>query len=184
MPRRVSFSKTRVILTEGEEDATVVRALLSAHKDLPNFDISPTIDVGGVGGNSGFYNAVVTSDAMPTFQPVTDVVLIADNDEPSASFGAICAQIERARGEGNLTRNWARPTTPGVKAVGDPSVSVWMWPASNAQPGCLETLLWRIVEPIHPDQAKCVKDACKCAGASRWSVSKLDKARIRCFLRG
>jgi hypothetical protein len=182
VPRRLSFSKSRVILAEGEEDATVVRVLLSAYPELTNFDVSPNIDVGGVGGNSGFYKAVVTSDAMPTFEPVTHVVLIADNDDPAASFGAICAQIERARSEGNLTRNWGRPATPGVSAAGDPSVSVWMWPASNAQPGCLETLLWRIVERKYPNVAKCVRDACTCADVDRWSAGKLDKARIRCFV--
>jgi hypothetical protein len=121
---------------------------------------------------------------MTGFKAVRDVVIISDNDDPTMSFADICAQIERARAEGNLTRNWGAPAVPGVKAIGEPSVSVWMWPASElAEAGCLETLLWRYIKNNHTDYAACVEDACRCTKINNlWPKSKLDKAKVRCFL--
>src|SRR5258708_39975878 len=106
MPKRREYTNSRVILVEGEEDAAFVRALLASYSDIRPFDVSPTVDVGEVGGSSGFYRSVIRSDGLTGFEAVTDVVIISDNDDPQTSFAGICAQIERARNEGNLTRNW------------------------------------------------------------------------------
>jgi hypothetical protein len=183
MPRRAEYTNSRVILAEGEEDAAFVRALLAAYSDIRPFDVSPTVDVGEVGGSSGFYRSVVRCDGLTGFEGVTDVVIIGDNDDPRTSFAGICAQIERARNEGNLTRNWGTATAPGVKAEGDPSVSIWMWPSSElAVEGCLESLLWRAVRGRYKKEAACVDAATRCTNSDQWPISKLDKTRVRCFL--
>jgi hypothetical protein len=97
------------------------------------------------------------------------------------SFLNICSQIEKARQEKAIQRGWGRPTQATVKAVGDPSVSIWMWPSSS-ELGCLETVLWEVIEDRHPKEAACVVDACKCSGADKWPFSKRHKAMVRCFL--
>lgn len=141
MPRD-AFNNTRVIISEGEEDAAVARALIKSHANtLPAFDVSPAVDLGNVGGNTGFTAAIMKADALSGFSAVTDVAIVADaDDNASNAFNSIVQQIQEAKAAGNLSRDWAIPTTPGVKAAGDPSVSVWLWPDQDKRPGCLETL--------------------------------------------
>jgi hypothetical protein len=182
MPKRLEFANLRLILAEGNEDAAFIRALLRGRKNMPAFDISPNIDLAEVGGSSGFGEAIVACEAITGFGNVTDVVILADNDDtPASSFANVCRQLEKARRNGDLSRNWGSVKRPVEKAAGNPSVSVWMWP-SPGQPGCLETLLWQMIETKYPKEAACVQDACKCSGADTWPISKLDKARVRCFI--
>jgi hypothetical protein len=181
MARRQPFSNSRVVIAEGEEDAAFVRALLAAYSNLPPFDVSPTIDVGQVGGSSGFETAIMAADAFAGFSGVSDVVIVADNDDPAISFNSILQQLQRAKISGNLSRNWGEPTAPMVKAPGDPSVSVWLWPGQGRH-GCLETLLWQAVKSRYRRIAACVDQAIKCANIGTWPVSKLDKARVRIFI--
>jgi len=185
MAGREAFSNTRIVIAEGEEDAAITRAMLHTHRgSLPTFDVSPVIDIGNVGGNTGFRDAVMKADALAGFTEVTDVANVADNDdEPARAFDSIVRQIRAAKNAGNLSRDWAIPTAPCVKAAGDPSVSVWLWP-NQGQPGCLETLLWQAVrsETKHRNVVACVDQAITCAGIARWPLSKLDKPRIRCFI--
>jgi hypothetical protein len=146
MPGRTAFANARIIIAEGEEDAAFARAMIQSHANtLPTFDVSPAIDIGNVGGNTGFEAAVMKADALTGFSGVTDVVIIADNDgDPAASFDSIIRQIQAVQATGNLSRNWAIPTAPGSRATGDPSVAIWLWP-EQGQLGCLETLLWQAV---------------------------------------
>jgi hypothetical protein len=85
------------------------------------------------------------------------------------------------RASGGITRNWGVATEAEKKFAGDPSVAIWMWP-SPGERGCLETLLWKVIEKRHPIEAACVEAACACSGANQWSISKYHKARVRCFL--
>lgn len=181
MTKRGEFTKSRFILTEGFEDAAFLRALIAA-RNTPEFDVSPTIDVGSKPGNSGFEDAVIACEPLTGFSAVNEIVIVADNDDdPARLFASITGQIEKARREGNLKRNWGAAIRPAEKAAGDPSVSIWMWPTADQQ-GCLETLLWQVIEAKYPEDAACVQDACDCSEASAWPVSKLDKARVRCFI--
>ena len=181
MTKRGEFTKSRFILAEGFEDAAFLRALI-AYRNTPEFDVSPTIDVGSKPGSSGFEDAVIACEPLTGFPGVNEIVIVADNDDdPAKSFDNITGQIEKARREGNLKRNWGTAAQPAAKAAGDPSVSIWMWPSAN-QPGCLETLLWQVIQAKYPKDATCVQDACECSEASAWPVSKLDKARVRCFI--
>jgi hypothetical protein len=88
VPRRLAFEHSRLIIAEGEEDATVTRAVLAAYQqNITDCDVSPNIDIGGVGGNPGFYKSILTADAMPSFEPVRDVIFIADNDNQGLPSG-------------------------------------------------------------------------------------------------
>ena len=49
MPKRTSFASDHFILCEGEEDAAFARALIKGGNLGLLFDVSPNIDVGGVG---------------------------------------------------------------------------------------------------------------------------------------
>jgi hypothetical protein len=181
------LSKSRLIIAEGYDDAIFVEQLIGTPaRRLPEFDIQANKDLGGVGGNTGFYRAVMAADSKRNFSNVSDVVIIADNDDDATNrrmFVNICNQIQRAKTNGNLQRDWAIPRTPEIREVGDPSVSVWMFPADK-KPGCLETLLWEAIKNQRGNArgVACVEAACSCSGADSWPVSKFDKAKVRCFL--
>lgn len=181
--KREKFNQARFALCEGNEDAALVRALAeSIPRNIKPFDVSPVNDLCDKKGKDGFEDAIIGSDILTGFDGVNDVVIISDNDDnPAASFSAVRAKLKNAIDEGNVQRQWALPEAPGVRVAGSPSVSIWMWPRAD-QPGCLETVLWEIVLRKYPQQAACVETAVGCSGASQWSISKRDKARIRCFM--
>ncbi len=181
MPKREQFEYSRFILTEGFEDAALLRALITFRK-MNDFDVSPTTDLGSKSGKSGFENAVMACEPQTKFSEVKDVVIVADNDgNPAASFKEVCNQIEKARLAGDLKRDWGTPIDPAVKSEGNPSVSIWMWPSPD-QPGCMETVLWEVIKDKYSKEAECAETACNCTEANLWTVSKLDKARVRCFM--
>jgi Protein of unknown function (DUF3226) len=184
MAKRESFTKPRFALCEGNEDAALVRGLIATKsRHISPFDVSPVNDLAeGAKGNSGFEIAAIGADGISGFEGISDIVVISDNDDdPTASFANVRAQLERAKMEGNLQYDWAIPTEPAIALSGAPSVSIWMWPEAG-QPGCLETVLWRIVEQKYQQEAACVDAALACAQADQWPISKRDKARIRCFI--
>lgn len=159
-----------------------MRALINARGGHLSFDVSPVIDIGEIGGDSGFAAAAIQCEPITGFTNVADVVILSDNDDnPQDSFDNVRKQIDDAKNMGDLSRNWGQATTPTNKSPGDPSLSIWMWPSAGT-PGCLETLLWSVVQNTRAQEAACVEAALKCSGANQWPVSKLDKARIRCFL--
>lgn len=181
-PGRVSFSHARFVLSEGEEDAAFTRAIISGRNLATNFDVSPNVDIGQTGGNSGFGSSIFAAEPMGGFTDVTDVLILADNDDdPTESFADICRQIEDLRAQGKLSRTWGAATQVASKAAGNPSITIWMWPAPGEK-GCLETLLWRYLTRKCPKEVACVEAALKCSGADQWPISKADKARVRCFL--
>jgi hypothetical protein len=180
------FAETRIIIAEGYDDAIFVDQLIrTPARHLPRFDIWANVELGSIGGNTGFTRSIMAADIKRDFHLVTDVLILADNEQtPTTSFRSICDQIRNARQNGNLKRDWAIPTQPASKEVGDPSVSVWMFPSAGA-PGCLETLLWQAIENQggHTANVACVNAACHCSGADQWpNKSKLAKAKVRCFL--
>jgi Protein of unknown function (DUF3226) len=180
-PKQPEFKQSRFILTEGTEDAAFIRAFVAA-RGLTGFDVRPNVDLGGIGGNSGFKNALIACEPITGFTGVSEVLILADNDDdPEKSVREICEQIIEAKREGKIKRNWGQPTNSLTKAGGDPAVSMWMWP-NHGRPGCLETILWQALETIYGDVAACVQAACVCAATDGWPISKLDKARVRCFM--
>lgn len=185
MRGRQEFAQKRLIIAEGYDDAVFVTQLIrTPARRLPPFDIWANEELGSVGGNTGFTRAIMAADMKRNFDNVDDVVILADNDvDPNKSFISICNQIKNAKSTGNLSKKWAVPATPGVKMTGDPSVSIWMFPSAGQQ-GCLETLLWQAIrnQNGHAANVACVEAACRCSGADKWPLSKLDKAKVRVFL--
>lgn len=182
MPTRTQFTNKQFVLCEGEEDAAFTRALIAGRDIAQLFDVSPNIDLGQIGGNSGFEQSFLATEPLVGFPDVKNVVVVADNDDdPAASFLGVINQLEGLRSSRDIKRNWGRATQAGVKFPGDPSVSVWMWPAPG-EVGCLETLLWQVIVRKHPVGAACAEAACKCSGAEQWPLSKYHKARVRCFI--
>jgi len=185
MRRSEEFAQKRLIIAEGYDDAVFVTQLIrTAARNLPAFDIWANEELGSVGGNTGFKRAIMAADARRNFIAVEEVVILADNDmDPNKSFLSICSQIKNAKLTGNLSRDWAIPDKPGIKMIGDPSVSIWMFP-SEAQHGCLETILWQAIrnQTGHAANVACVEAACRCSGSDQRPVSKLDKAKVRLFL--
>lgn len=182
MPKRTSFEKDHFILCEGEEDAAFARAVVRGRNLRLSFDISPNIDVSGVGGNSGFEKSFLAIEPFIGFVDVKHVIIIGDNDDnPSQALNSVVGRLAQLKQSNTIKRAWADVQNAGVKFGGDPSVSVWMWPAPG-QIGCLETLLWALIEKKYRKEAACAMDACRCSGADKWPVSKFHKARVRCFL--
>jgi hypothetical protein len=176
--RRGAFTQPRFIICEGFEDAALARGLIGTpSRHLQAFDVSPIPDVADAAGKDGFEDAFIGCDALTDFDNVSEVVIVADNDGNAfASFAAVRAQLLKA-----IRHNWAIPDHAGQKAVGQPSVSIWMWP-SPGNNGCLETVLWDLIKTKYLNEANCVDAAMKCSGADAWPISKLDKARVRCFI--
>lgn len=181
--RRGRFTELRFILCEGFEDAALARGLIgTTSRHLPAFDVSPIPDLAGAAGKEGFEHAFIGSDAISGFENIVDVIVVADNDSNAPkSFNAVRTQLIKAKDEGNLKHNWAIPDYPGVRTIGQPSVSIWMWPAPG-DVGCLETVLWSLIQAKYPNEAACVEAAIKCSGANAWPIGKLDKAKVRCFI--
>lgn len=183
---RSFFRQSRFVLGEGADDAECVRSLIDK-RNLPLFDVSPNRDLvdakgSSVAGNTGFVTAISQCEPITGFTNVRDVVVLSDNDEnPDAAFASVCQQIEAARKGGFLKRVWGKAQKPGEKAAGDPSVSIWMWPSPGVR-GCLETLLWQVMQATHPKEADCVKSACQCSESDLWPISKLHKAYVRAFI--
>jgi hypothetical protein len=181
--KRGAFTKPRFVLCEGNDDAALVRALIaSAAGSIAEFDVSPVNDVTNVNGNSGFEESTIGASVLPGFEDVTRIVVVSDNDDnATSSFSKIRTQLLNAERDAASDRTWSIPTAPALQTVGDLGFSVWMWPEPGTR-GCLETVLWGVVTQLYPVEAKCVENALQCSGADSWPVSKLDKARIRCFI--
>lgn len=168
------------MLTEGIEDAALIRAVIT-HRGLQPFDVSAVEDCGSVRGRSGFARAILGCEVISGFSNVQTVVLIADNNgDHIQAVADVCTQVREAKRLG-AARKWGIPTSPATFARGDPSTALWMWPAPGEE-GCLETLLWRVITAVRPGDAACAEAACRCSGAHTWPLSKLDKARVRCFI--
>jgi len=181
--KRAAFSHARFALCEGNEDAALVRKLIdTAARGIKAFDVSPINDLSDAKGSGGFGESIIGSEPMTNFGAVSEVVIIADNDDdPDGNFEMVRGQLQKAKENGDLQRDWGVPDQPYVREAGDPSVTIWMWPGPGKH-GCLETVLWDIVLKKYKAEANCVETALACTGADQWATSKRDKARIRCFM--
>jgi hypothetical protein len=182
--KREEFTQSRFILTEGFEDCAFATAfVLFRNPRFPPMDIDSVDNVGESRGKEGFEDAIVAASDKRGFPAIDDVVLLTDNDEkPQDSFENVRAQIEQANKQ--LERKWAVPDRPGERADGNPSVSIWMWPESGT-PGCMETLLWRVICAKYAALSDCIERASVCmeaTKANKWPIQKIDKAKVRAFL--
>jgi hypothetical protein len=185
--KREEFTESRLVITEGFEDCAFVTAItLRRRPALPSMDVVSVDMISEGAGKDGFEEAIIAADGKRGFSRITDVTLVADNDEKAASgaidsaFNHVRNQLIRAKQSG-LQRDWAVPNAPGERAPGEPSVSIWMWPEAETQ-GCMETLLWRVIEAKYAPLADCIQRASVCMEANAWPIQKRHKAQVRAFL--
>jgi hypothetical protein len=151
-----------------------------------SFDVRPLVDVGRVGGTTGFQKALESAPQMAGFVRVQHVVLIADSDENEAtSFIDVCAQITAANLHKDVGGRYPIPAALGATVGTKLKVTVLLLPGAGL-PGALETLLWRAVMALYAKEAACVDTLLACAGIdknpNKWPSAKLDKARVHAFL--
>lgn len=85
----MSFTKTKLVICEGPEDAAFLQLLLR-DRAISGFDVLPA------NGNGNFRQAMnaLRTNSRSYFNKLTDIVIVADNDDsPSARFNAVCDQI-------------------------------------------------------------------------------------------
>lgn len=126
----------RLLICEGPEDCFFFARLIEVW-GLARFHIWPSGGPGKRGGKSKFGTAVKAFQAERpnTFHSLRDIVMVADNDEnPKASFDAVCQQIESVFGVGTAPKK-PRERTRTIK----PAVSVLMVPWDDKN-GHLEKL--------------------------------------------
>lgn len=183
MPSSDAFSNSRLLLCEGTEDVSFLRALVSA-RGIGPFDIRPVIDLAGAGGKDNFGRALTNAVPMTGFRGIDHIGIIADADDHYRnSFNEICEQIRDSNTRPAVSGRFGIPTDPYVYANGYPRIIIILLPGRNKR-GCLESLLWNAIESNvkYGGIIQCVNDACRCGHAANWPKSKFDKARIHIAL--
>jgi hypothetical protein len=78
-------------------------------------------------------------------------------------------------------RPWGQADQPEVRADGDPSTLIWMWPQAS-QPGCLETVLWSVVSRLHRELAGDIENLSVKVGHNEWTKNQRDKSLIQTYI--
>lgn len=110
------------------------------------------------------------------------MLIVADSDdEPDKNFEEIKKQIKKA--------GFAPPDNPlEVKRQSAGMVLVVMMIPINetgfSSKGCLETLLLRAVTHHLPNVHTCAEAYLQCLNTAGWSVTKIDKMKLRCIVAG
>ena len=176
-PQRDHLSRPLLILCEGRSDEAFFRALIG-HRGLTEFGIRNGMDSGpnSGGGISQFGPLLTAMRTWKTFDIVTDILIVADNDlDPDENFNKVRTQIE-------ATGQYAIPNAPLVKESGTPTIQVMMIPGTKKQ-GNLESLCVEAAIDAHPDIAKCVDNFADCVDADCWEeVTLREKMRLRSLL--
>ena len=180
--RGEEFTLKRVMLCEGPHDEAFFRALIREHR-LTEWHITNTSDGNKTGSNSLFGQKLLAFTTWRGFEGLTDVVVVADNDEdPDVTFKFVQDQIEEARKLGAI--QYAVPDQPYIKKTGTPAVTICMMPAAGMK-GNLEALCYIAASNAAADVAKCVEQYSACVGSDKWgSQSKLSKMKLRSLLAG
>lgn len=176
-PQRDHLSLPLLILCEGRSDEAFFRALIR-HRGLPEFGIRNGMDSGpnSGGGISQFGPLLKAMRTWNTFDIVTDILIVADNDlDPDENFNRVRTQIEAAG-------HYAIPSAPLIKESGTPTIQVMMIPGTKKQ-GNLESLCIEAAIDAHPDIARCVDQFTSCVHADRWKeITFREEMRLRSLL--
>jgi hypothetical protein len=127
------FENPQLIICEGADDCAFFHRLVDEWS-LPRFHISSTAsDKFEKGGNTKFKDKLISIKINRNYRLVENVIIVSDNDEnPQASFEAICQQIREA--------GFEAPNDVLRKARGKPSITVMMIPlgkiAGNLECAC------------------------------------------------
>lgn len=187
MPRKLlQIAERYVLLCEGQHDSQFFTHLIMQNPGLPAFVISSVSYVLGAahGGNTRFTQALDELPAIPGFDLVERILIVADNDlDPVASFSALANQINAtAPFKGPPAGRFLAPTAPQIKSTGTPPIVVLMLPWTNVVGNldtlCLEAAMANALAPI----PACVDEFARCTGADQWSPTALAKMKLRSFL--
>jgi hypothetical protein len=119
------------------------------------------------------------------------IIVIDSDDDPSESFQAVVAQLERvnldrstgfsvASGEFPISipeDSWTKVLTAGSQ----PSVCVLSIP-DRSRSGALETLCYDAIKNNGGNITDCVEAFSHCCGADAWAEQKKSKLKLRAFL--
>ncbi len=182
---RFNITQPFVLLCEGQHDSQFFTHLI-ASRGLPSFEVcSVNYVIGSTrGGNTKFTEALDELPAIPGFQNVQKVLIVADNDlEPVAAFNNVAAAITAtAPIIGPPASRFVAPKAPLQKAGTNPSVFVMMIPDIGVT-GSLTTMCLVAAENSAPVIAGCVNAlANSCTTADTWSVTALAKMKLRALI--
>lgn len=173
-----------LIICEGGEDSAFVKEMIRS-RGLQQFDISVIGDHSTGFGLTGLKHHLTALAGVRDFHAkVRDICLFADSDNSqSANFKLIQDHIREANLDPTVKGVLPVPRAPFKKAKKkNVTFTVVLQPGGN-EPGCLETVIWKALSKLHPEEVICVDKLVTCAGISSgrqpWGVSKLDKARVR-----
>jgi len=183
-PPRNTITLSRLILCEGPSDEAFFRTLIEMRR-LPEFSIRHTgdADLSRIGSITKFGLLLEGIPSWVGFDLVTDIVIIANNDDdPAGNFGRVCEQIRNAAPFGTPPRSYDVPSIPLEKTSGAPTIPVMMIPAAG-RVGNLETLCLEAAVDSAPAVASCVDELATCTGAAAWpEKSRLGTMKLRCIL--
>jgi hypothetical protein len=186
--QRIEISKKRILICEGPIDFAFFSALTKV-RSIDDLDVFSVGDLGAkAGGKDSFPDVFDALVALSGLSDLLEILCVVDaDDDPqgarqqmenvirdaSKKFEAAgCSLIIAGKDD---VQNSDRLKILPVKIVIVPT---------DDQAGCLETLLWDVVEQKYPDSIKCIKDYLECMDASNWSDGKKAKAKIRSFIAG
>lgn len=135
------------------------------------------------GGNSKFTEALDELAAIPGFQNVQKVLVVADNDlDPAAAFNDIAAAISAtAPIIGPPASRYIPPGAPLTKAGANPAIIVMMIPWTGMA-GSLSTMCLAAAANAAPAIAVCVNALATCTAADKWPLTTLAKMKLRALI--
>jgi hypothetical protein len=182
--RLTAITEPFVLLCEGQHDSQFFTHLIRV-RNLPKFEVCSVNYVLGEshGGNTKFTEALDELPAIPGFEKVQKVLVVADNDlEPTRSFNDVVAAIAATEPIiGPPASRFVAPPVPLTKAGENPAVVVLMMPWTNVQ-GSLSTMCATAAMNAAPLVARCVNAFANCTGAAGWPMTTLAKMKLRSLI--
>lgn len=176
-----------MLLCEGQHDSQFFTNLIDT-RGLPKFEVcSVNYVLGGTtgtgGGNSRFTEALDALPALPGFDRVQKILLVADNDaNPAIEFQNVSAAIAAtAPIIGPPTSRLVAPATPLTKAGANPTIVVMMLPWTGL-PGSLSTMCVIAARNAAPAIACCVDALAVCTGADKWTLAQRAKMQLHAII--
>lgn len=183
-PRLTRITQPFVLLCEGQHDSQFFTHLITS-RNLPRFEVCSVNYVLGDtrGGNTKFTEALDELPAIPGFQNVQKVLIVADNDlDPVAAFDEIKVAIDATTTIiGPPASRYIAPAAPLTKVGVNPAVVVMMIPWTGTI-GSLSTMCLTAAENAAPTIAGCVNALATCAAADVWPVTTLAKMKLRALI--
>lgn len=184
MARLTRITEPFVLLCEGQHDSQFFTHLIRV-RNLPRFEVCSVNYVLGVsrGGNTKFTEALDELPAIPGFQNVQKILIVADNDlNPTTAFTDVVTAITAtAPIIGPPASRYVAPGAPLTKVGANPAVVVMMIPNIGI-PGSLTTMCLIAAVNAAPAIAGCVDALATCTAADTWPSTALAKMKLRAII--